>query len=42
MNDQANYTSPSVDTVLSATMVGGLAASGMLLAAAYCAQALVA
>jgi hypothetical protein len=42
MNDQATYTYATTDTALNGMMVGGLAASAFLLAAAYCAQALAA
>jgi hypothetical protein len=42
MNDQPTYTYPTTDTALIGVMVGGLAAGSMLLAVAYCAQALAA
>jgi hypothetical protein len=42
MNDEATYTYATADTVAGAMMVGSLAASSLLLAVAYCAQALAA
>jgi hypothetical protein len=42
MDDQATYTFATTDTALNGMMVGSLATSTILVAVAYCAQALAA